>query len=63
MLVNRPALHLIHLIELALEEDELLSRLRLRVHNTLLVLLERIDNLEEIALAHEELKVFGITSL
>ena len=63
VLVNWSTLDLVHLVKLALEEDEFLSLLRLSVHHTLLILLKCINNLQEVALAHEELKVLCITPL
>ena len=63
MLINRSVLDLVHLVELSLEEDELLARVRFGVDHSLLVLLEGVDNLEEVALAHKELEVLGVSAL
>ena len=60
MLVNGSILDLIHLVKLALEEDKLLSSFRLGVDDALLVLLEGVDDLHEVTLGHEELKVLRI---
>jgi len=60
VLIDRSVLDLIHLVELALEEDELLARLRLGVDDTLLVLLKSIDDFHEVALGHEEFEVLGL---
>ena len=62
VLVNRSILDLVHLVKLALKEDKLLSRFGLGVDDALLVLLESVDDLHEVALGHEELKVLRIAS-
>ena len=61
MLVNGAILDLIDLVKLALELDEFLSALRLDVDNALLVLLERVDDLHEVALLEEEFVVLHFT--
>lgn len=63
MLIDRSVLDLIHLVELALEEDELLAGLRLGVDDTLLVLLKSIDDFHEVALGHKEFEVLGLALL
>lgn len=63
VLIDRSVLHLVHLVKLALEEDELFARLRLAVDDACLVLLEGVDDFHEVALGHEESVVFGITLL
>ena len=63
MLIYRSVLDLVHLVELSLEEHELLARVRLGVDHALLVLLEGVHHLEEVALGHEELIVLGVGSL
>ena len=57
MLFDGTVLNLVHLVELALEHNELLSLLRLGVDDALLVLLESVDNLEEVALLKKEAEV------
>ena len=61
VLINRSVLDLVHLVELTLEKNELLARLRLGVDNTLLILLKSIDDLHEVTLSHKELEVLRIT--
>jgi len=63
VLINGSVLHLVHLVKLALEEDELFAGLRLAVNHASLVLLEGVDDFHEVALAHEESVVLGITLL
>ena len=63
MLIDGTVLHLIHLVELSFEVDEIFARLRLRVDDALLVLLKCVDNLEEISLSQEKLKVSLIALL
>ena len=63
MLINGTILHLIHLVELSFEVDEILARLRLGVDNALLVLLKCVNNLEEVSLSQEKFKVSLIALL
>ena len=63
MLINGTILHLIHLVELSFEVDEILARLRLGVDDALLVLLKCVDNLEEVSLSQEKFKVSLIALL
>ena len=63
MLIDWSVLDLVHLIELTFEKNEFFTTLRFGVHDTLLILLESVDNLHEVTLVHKELKVFGITFL
>ena len=63
VLVNGSILDLVHLVKLALEEDKLLSRFGLGVDDALLVFLESVDDLHEVALGHEELKVLSIAPI
>ena len=57
VLVDRSILHFVHLVELSLKQDEVLSSLRLRVHQSRLELLEGVDDLKEITLSQEELEI------
>ena len=63
VLVNGSILDLVHLVKLALKEDKLLSSFGLGVDDALLVLLESVDDLHEVALGHEELKVLSIAPI
>ena len=49
VLPHRTMLNLIHLVELALEQDEISTRLRLFVHQVVLELFECVHNFEEVA--------------
>lgn len=57
MLVDGPVLDLVHLIELALEEDEVPGSGGAPVEHALLELLEGVHDFEEVSLAEEELEV------
>ena len=57
VLPDGAVLDLVHLVELALEEHEVAAVLRLLVHEVGLELLERVDDLEEVAVVKEEAEV------
>lgn len=50
--------NLVHLVELALEDDEFTAFFRLSVDHTGFECLEGVDNLEEVAVIEEEAEVF-----
>ena len=57
VLINGSILDLVHLVKLAFKEDKLFSSFGLGVDDALLVLLESVDDLHEIALLEEEAEV------
>ena len=63
MLIDWSVLDLVHLIELTFEKNKFFTTLRFGVHDTLLILLESVNNLHEVTLVQKELEVFGITFL
>lgn len=52
--------HLVHLVELALEQNEVTAGLRLAVHHALFELLEGVDDLEEVSVVKEEIEVLDL---
>lgn len=57
MLIDTTILDLIHGIELSLEENEITSSWGVLVKETFLKLLQSVNNLEEVAIAQEELEI------
>jgi len=51
--------HLVHFVELDLEKGEVTTGLRFSVDHTFLELLEGVNNLEEVSVIEEKVKVFG----
>ena len=57
MLVHRAVLHLIHSVELSLEQHEFSSTGRILVKEALLEFLEGVHYLEEVCLSQEEFEI------
>ena len=57
MLPNRAVFHLIHLVELALEKDEVSAGLGLLIDQVVLKLLKCVNHLKEVTVVQEELEV------
>jgi hypothetical protein len=55
--------HLVHLIELALENDKVTTLLGFSVYHASFELLKSVDNLEEVSVIEEKAEVFGLTLL
>jgi hypothetical protein len=63
MLIYGPVTHLVHLVELALENDELTPLLRLPVNHASLKFLKSVYDFEEVTVVEEEAKVLSFSLL
>lgn len=63
VLVDRSMTHLVHLVKLTLEHNEVTAFLGLSVDHTSFELLEGIDDFEEVSVIEEEAKVFRLRLL
>lgn len=63
MLIYGPVAHLVHLVELALENNELTPLLRLPVNHASLKFLESVYDFEEVTVVEEEAKVLSFSLL
>ena len=63
MPIYGPVTHLVHLVELALENDELTPLLRLPVNHASLKFLKSVYDFEEVTVVEEEAKVLSFSLL